>query len=113
MIFVSTSKRLADSLCQFLCGQDALGFHDALLARHPHGLDRVQPGALDGQRTDGHANPIPLALNLLVMGTKPTFHGGTDVPRGIVPDHGQHPFLEGLNLLTAPSQETDVKPLTG
>jgi len=105
MIFVSTSKRLTDSLHQFLCGQDALRFNDAVFAMHPHGLDRIQPRTLDGQRTYDQAHPCALALNLLVMGVQPTLHGGTEMPRGIVPDQGQHPFTKGVGLFAAPFQE--------
>ena len=105
MIFANTSERLADSLRQFKCWQDALRLHDALFAMHPHRLDRIQPRTLRGQGADQQAHTVPLAFDLLVMRPKPTFHSRTDVPRGIVPDQGQHLFAESLSLLATPRQE--------
>jgi hypothetical protein len=84
--------------------QFALRLHDGLLAVHPFGLDRIQPGALGGQ-VAGHDPHAAVPLRLPVMGLDPGPHPLAGVPTGVVPDQQQGPLPFRGQASADPAQE--------
>ena len=71
----------------------------------PHGLDGVEPGALDRQVAVDDADASARLLDLLVVGADPGADLGADVPGGVVPDQQQRGLSRSLQLRAAPGQE--------
>ncbi len=95
----------AHALGHRLGTEQARRLGDGALARDPRGLNRVEPGTLDGQSAGADADTVALLLDRPVVDTDPRPHRATHLPGGVVPD--QHPdrHAQRLQLGTAPGQE--------
>ncbi len=91
-----------------LLGTEQAGRLDTgALAVHPLGLNRVEPGTLDGQIARQDAHPLAPSLHGAVMRSDPGADGLTDVPGGVVPDQRPHGNAQRRQLGAAPVQELD------
>ena len=92
MILTRAGQSSTNALFQLVWRQSSVRFDDAPFAMHPLGFNRVEPRALDRQRT----NEDPCALTGfqtgLIMRTDPLLHRTADVPTGIVPHQNQNPL---------------------
>lgn len=73
----------------------------------PLGLQRVEPGAFDGQRTTHNAEALALPFDLLIMLPDPVSDRLAAVSRGIIPHQQQGGFAQGGQLGADPGQEGD------
>ena len=92
---------------QFCGAQQPLGLRHGPFAMHPFGLDGIEPGAFDGQPTRHNADPVPGALDALIVLPQPGSDRLTLVPRGVIPAQQQRGHPLGRQPLTAPRQEVD------
>src|SRR5262245_46491315 len=77
-----------DPMLQFGHTQLPIRFRHRALTMDPFGLDPLEPGTLDRQRTHHHAAAACL-LDVPIVRLEPRPHGLADVPRGLVPDQQQ------------------------
>lgn len=105
MIFTRTTKGSTNPIFHFERRQGTLRFDNPAFAMHPLGLHRVEPGALDWQRTDKDAHPLPSLLRSAVLLADPILHLPTDVPPSIIPHQNEDPFAHRLQLSPTPFQE--------
>src|ERR1044072_1836903 len=82
-----------DAAGEVVGGEQASGLGDAPFAVDPLRLDRVQPGALDGQVAVDDADPTPTTFDPAIVGADPVADGGADGAGGGGPDHQQGPFV--------------------
>ena len=94
-----------DTLDQLLGGEQAVGFNHSALAMHPFGLNRIQPGALCGQKQRQNAHAFARGFHLLVVFTNPGAHELTAMPGGVVPDQQPCSLSLGLQCGAAPGQK--------
>ena len=78
-------------MLQFCHTQLPIRFSNRALTVDPCGLDPIEPGALDRQRTHHHAAAACL-LDVPIVRLEPCPHGLADVPRGMIPDQQQGGF---------------------
>ncbi len=105
MIFMRAGQSSTNALFQLVWRQGSVGLDDASFAMHPLGFNRVEPGALDRQRT----NEDPCALTRfqtgLIMRSDPLLYSTADMPTSVVPHQNQDPLAPLRQLLTAPLQK--------
>jgi hypothetical protein len=75
-------------MLQFCHTQLSIRFSNRALTMDPFGLDPIEPGALDRQRTHHHAAAACL-LDVPMVRLEPRPHSLADVPRGMIPDQQQ------------------------
>src|SRR5262245_41556342 len=80
-------------------------FDNCPLTVDPLGLNRVEPGTLDGQVADEEADALALLLDGPVVCADPGAHRLTHVPGRIVPDEDPHWYAQGLQPGAAPVQK--------
>src|SRR3954468_1416924 len=107
MRFVGTAVGVGDTVCEFVRGEQGVGFDDTPLAVDPGRLDGVEPGALTRQIAGDEADALPALLDLAVVVVDPVADLLADVPGGIVPDHEERLLAGGLELAAAPAQVVD------
>ncbi len=89
-----TGKMIADALFEFGGREQAVRIKHAATGMEPARLNRIEPGALDGQEAGQDANATTSRLDLLVVSANPGAHVLGEVPGGIVPDQEPEAFAE-------------------
>lgn len=105
MRFVRTLKIRTHAVGHLLGREQPIRCDNVTLTMYPMWLDRVEPRALDRQRTRNKSHAFPVLFHLLIVLAYPVLDGATDVPRRIVPRHEQGDLTLLLQLRTAPVQE--------
>ena len=105
MFFVLTSKGMADPLGQVACGEQGIGLSDAPLPVNPHGLNGVEPRALDGKIAGDDSDTFASRFCLSVVSLDPIAHLLAYMPGGIVPDQKQSLLAKRLKLAASPLQK--------
>ncbi|SRR5579885_402229 len=105
MSFIRTVIVGTDPLSQLLRRKQAVGFDHGALAMDPLGFNRIEPGALGGQKQGQNAYAFACGFHLLVVVPNPGTHDLAVMPGGIIPDQQPSPFALGLQLVTAPVQK--------
>src|SRR5258708_27464452 len=95
----------AHALGHLLGTEQACRLSDGACALHPNGLNRVEPGTLDGQIAGEDADAMAPLLDLPVMRADPRPHRATHLPGGVVPDHDPDRHTPCLEFGTPPLQE--------
>src|SRR5262249_39715570 len=113
---MGAAKVSADAVGDLLGTEQACRLENGALAVHPFGLNRVEPGTLDGQIAGEEAHALAALLHLLVVGADPGADALTHVPGSIVPDEYPDPHARLLQPTRTPAQEllgegTDRPPL--
>src|SRR5436305_10434330 len=85
MWFPSAAKGGADTVLQFLGGEQPRWLRHPLLARQPLGLDGVEPGTLGGQVADDQPHALAGLLDLTIVLAQPGAHDLAVVPGGVIP----------------------------
>src|SRR5215213_9437349 len=95
-------------------GQRLGWFQDATLRVHPVRFNRIQPGTVDGQKTQDDPHPCALpGFDAPIVRAHPRPHLLAPVPRGVIPDHHPDPLAFGAQSRTAPGQELRGDPTDG
>ena len=89
----------------FLSRQSAIRLGDPLFAVNPLWLYRVEPWALDRQRTSQDAHSCSACFDSSVVLVNPSAHFGATMPRGVVPNQRPYPKTQLRQLAAAPFQE--------
>jgi hypothetical protein len=79
-----------DAVRHLLSAEQARRLDDGALGMHPFGLNRVEPGILDGQKAGHDTYPLALLLDLLVVQPDPRPHGLAHLLGRVVPDQRPH-----------------------
>src|SRR5262245_1100218 len=95
---------ITDPDCDLMGRQQAIWLHDRSLAVDPLRLDRVEPGALDGQATR-HDPDTAFRLDPAIVCLDPGADPLADVPTRVVPDQQQRRLAFGRQAVTDPTQE--------
>src|SRR5207248_11761000 len=89
MLLVGAIQRGACTLRRLPGRQQAARLDGAALAAGPLRLDRVEPGALDGQLADDEAHAAALLFDAAIVVAHPGPYLPADVPAGVVPGQQQ------------------------
>lgn len=95
----------ADTLGEFVGGQQTRRLGDGSFAMHPLGLNRIEPGALARQEAGNEAHTLAGALHLAVVCTQPLPDVLALVPGGIVPNQEQGSDALSRQPVATPGQE--------
>jgi hypothetical protein len=79
----------------------------------PFEFNRVEPGTLDRQIADQHADASALLLDGAVVHADPGAHGLTHTPGGVIPDQRPDGGAHGRQLGATPVENRVVSALTG
>jgi hypothetical protein len=107
MIDVIAIKGSADSVSQGLFRKGRIRLDDSTFPMSPLRFNRVEPGTFDRQKTNQDADSFSGVFDVAIMLSDPGAHGFASVPAGIVPNHGQHRFVQFLDFLAGPLQKPD------
>jgi hypothetical protein len=110
---MGTVQGRTDPLGQFRCIEPPSRFHNPAFTVSPDRFDRVEPRALDRQQATDEAPALSRLLDLAVVLAQPGAHLGTDVPRGIIPDHKSAVLPARSTCAAHPLRNWIVTALTG
>src|SRR5918996_4157 len=113
MLFISTSKVIADPLGQFPATEQPVGLHHPAFGMDPARFYGVEPGAFGGQEAGQNPYPRSCPFDLTVVLLDPALDLLANVPGGIVPHQEQRFLTQSFQLATDPGQERDRHPADG
>src|SRR5712691_6107875 len=99
---------ITDPLGELTSRKQAVAFGDIALAMDPFGLNRVQPGALSGEKEGQNAHALARLLHVLVVLAYPGAHHLRDVPARVIPDQQPIALAQKLETLTAPVEKLNA-----
>src|SRR5215210_4634375 len=105
MLVMSTTKRPAHPVGEFIRAQQSVELHDLALAMNPFRLDGVQPRTLLREQATDDPHPTAALLYFSVVFAEPSPHLPGDVPACVVPDEKQGLLAKSFEPLAAPREK--------